>query len=56
MSNIKNLVLELTEMVEKMISEEGEDVVRKIYNAPSGVSSDELVEFCVGVEYQNAFK
>lgn len=56
MSNVKNFVLQLEQEVRQYIETEGMEFVRQDYNAPEGLTEDELVEFCVGVEYQNAFK
>ncbi len=56
MNNVKNFAMELEQEVRQYIEAEGTELVRQAYNAPEGLTLDELVECCVGVEYQNAFK
>ena len=56
MSNVKNFVMELEQEVRQYIETEGMEFVRLDCNAPYDLTLDELVEFCVDVEYENAFK
>lgn len=56
MSEVVDFVKELEQEVRQLIEEKGVNFVRAVYGAPQDLDFDELVEFCVGVEYQNAFK
>lgn len=56
MGDVKNFVMELEQEVRQLIEERGADFVRAAYDAPQYLDFDELVDYCVGVEYQNAFK
>ena len=58
MGIVKNFVMELEQEVIQLIEEKGVNFVCAAYGVPQGLDLDfdELVEFCVGIEYQNAFK
>lgn len=56
MSEVMSFAKELEQEVRQFIDEKGVNFVRAAYDAPQDLDFDELVEFCVCVEYQNAFK
>jgi len=55
MGIVKNFVTELEEEVREEILSRGLDFVAEVYGAPKDLSEEELVDFCVSVEYENAF-
>jgi len=56
MGSVKTLVSEIEEDVRNLLEDKGVDFLVNAYQAPKYLSIEELVDFCVGVEYENAFK
>ena len=55
MSEVMDFVMVLEQEVRQFIEENGVGFAHAAYRAPQDLNFDELVEFCVGVEYENAF-
>ena len=58
MNNVKTFVSipELEMEIRDLLCTKGAVVVAKMYGAPKGLSEEELIDFCVGVEYESFFK